>query len=98
MQNRYDWVATKTDGTTFDVGGDLNDVVMFSLVPQTPLLPQHDFIGVKFKHRFCRGFLNAMGGGMKDYVHCIVCDAYRIYVKYSNGSVLITPPDYELYL
>jgi hypothetical protein len=31
-------------------------------------------------------------------VHCIVTQDFRVYVRSTNGTVLITPPDYELYL
>ena len=33
-----------------------------------------------------------------EYLHCIVCERFRIYVKSSNGTVLITPENYEVYL
>jgi hypothetical protein len=32
------------------------------------------------------------------YLHCIVCDTFRIYFNYANGATLVTPKDYELYL
>jgi hypothetical protein len=31
-------------------------------------------------------------------LHCVVCENYRLYVKSTNGSALITPEDYEMYL
>lgn len=34
----------------------------------------------------------------EEYVHCIVCEGYRVYVRSSDGSAIITPEDYELYL
>jgi len=33
-----------------------------------------------------------------EHVHCVVCLNERIYVKSSNGSILVTPKDYELYM
>lgn len=33
-----------------------------------------------------------------EYVHCIVCDNFRIWIRSSDGAVLITPQDYELWL
>lgn len=33
-----------------------------------------------------------------EYLHCIVCEGFRVWVKSSNGTVLITSEDYELYL
>lgn len=71
---------------------------MVSLIPNNPLFPQHDIAGLSFISRFCRGFIKGLGGGLKEYIHCIVCVQCRVYVRSSNGAVLITPPDYELYL
>lgn len=34
----------------------------------------------------------------EEYVHCLVAENFRMYVNSSNGVVLITPKDYELYL
>lgn len=31
-------------------------------------------------------------------VQCIVCDTFRAWIRYSDGVVLITPPDSEIYL
>ena len=98
MQNRYRWEATLPDGTVIQTGEDLTGARLVSLIPDTPLFPRHDFSGLRFIRRFGRGFLHGLGGGMKEYVHCIVCAECRIYVRSSTGSVLITPPDYELYL
>ncbi len=33
-----------------------------------------------------------------EYVHCVVCKGFRYYVRSSDGTVLVTPEDYELYL
>lgn len=33
-----------------------------------------------------------------EYFHCVVLDTCRIYVRSSDGGVLVTPADYELYL
>jgi hypothetical protein len=98
LQDRYSWQATLADGTIMDSGEDLKEAQMVSLIPNQPLFPRHDLAGVHFVRRFCRGFLRGMGGGLKEYVHCIVCNQFRFYVRSSNGAVLITPPDYELYL
>jgi len=98
MQERYQWIATKDDETVIDRGGELTGAKVVSLVPETPLFPRHDFAGLTFLRRFGRGFLHGLGGGLKEYVHCIVCAECRIYIRSSTGSVLITPADYELYL
>ncbi len=99
MQDRYRWQATKSDESILEVGDDLLGVVMVSLIPESPLFPRHDFTGLAFIRRFCRGFMNAINGGeLREYVHCIVCEQCRIYIRSSNGSVLVTPPHYELYV
>lgn len=98
LQNRYIWQATLPDGSIVTEGSDLSNAIMVSLIPQIPIFPQHDLVQMEFVRRFCRGFLLGMGGGMKEYVHCIVCKNFRLYLKSSNGTVLITPSDYELYL
>lgn len=97
IQDRYSWEAELDDGTLLTKGGDLTGAVRFSLLPMNPLLPRHDFTGVKMERRFCRGFLKALGGGLKEYVHCLVCAEFRVYVK-SNGGIIITPKEYELNL
>lgn len=33
-----------------------------------------------------------------EYLHCIVCRGYRLYIKSTDGGVIITPETYELYL
>ena len=97
---RYLWEATMPDGQTLNKGGDLSGAKMVSIIPhpEALMLPRHDFVGLPFVRRFARGFVRGMGGGMKEYVHCIVCQDFRIYIRSLDGSVLITPPDYELYL
>ena len=33
-----------------------------------------------------------------EYLHCVVCKGFRVWVKSSNGTVLITPEEQEIYL
>lgn len=33
-----------------------------------------------------------------EYLHCIVCRGFRLYVRSSDGTALVTPEDFELYL
>ena len=33
-----------------------------------------------------------------EYLHCVVCKDFRLYVRSSDGTILLTPADYELYL
>lgn len=99
MQDRYTWEAELHDGSVITVGGDLSDAVRVSLIPAEGLgLPRHDLVGIAMKRRFGRGFIRALGGGLREYVHCVVCDTCRLYVRCSDGCVLVTPVDHELYL
>jgi len=97
VPERYTWEAEKEDGEIITSGGDLSGCVRFSL-RSTVGLPSHDIIGVKMKNRFGRGFIQGMGGGTREYLHCVVCEGFRLYVRSTDGVILITPEDYELYL
>lgn len=98
LQNNYTWEAEKADGTIIKEGGDLQGCIRFSLIPaDNPFLPSHSIVGVPMERRFGRGFVRGLGGGMKEYLHCVVCKDFRVYVR-SNGTLHITPPDYEMYL
>lgn len=33
-----------------------------------------------------------------EYLHCVVCKGFRVWMKSSDGTVLITPEDQEIYL
>lgn len=98
LNENYRWEAEKQDGSVVTEGENLSDVVRFSLIPTNAELPQHDVVGIKLERRFSRGFINVMGGNLREYVHCLVAEDFRMYIKSSNGVVLITPKDYELYL
>lgn len=95
----YTWEAERPDGSIMTEGGDLTGCVRFSLLPAAGAnLTRHDVIGVNLINRFGRGFVRAMGGGMREYLHCVVGKGFRLYVKSSDGTTLITPEEYELYL
>lgn len=98
MKDNYTWEAEREDGSIITEGGDLNGCVRFSFIPMALGFNRHDVIGVKMIRRFGRGFIRGLGGGMKEYLHCLVCEGFRMYVRSSDGVVLITPEDYELYL
>jgi len=99
LAERYAWEAERADGSIVTEGGDLAGCVRFSLIPAPGSgLPRHDAIGVEMIRRFGRGFVRAMGGGTKEYLHCLVCKGFRLYVKSTDGTVLVTPEDFELYL
>lgn len=98
IQNNYVWEAEKKDGSIIKEGGDLSDCVRFSLIPQVPGLVKHDIFGIPMIRRFGRGFIRVIGDKAPEYVHCCVGKDFRIYVKSSDGGVIITPADFELYL
>ena len=101
MMNRYRYEIELKDGTIVTNHNNFNpeDVVRISYIPAMPLFPRHDVIlpGLKFKKRFGRGFLK-LEHGMKEYLHCAVTDAFRFYLKSSNGQCIITEPNYEMYI
>ena len=101
MKDFYSFEIELKDGTTITSGNDYlpESVVRVSLIPQITILPRHDiiFTDFKFVKRFGRGFLK-QGTGMKEYLQCIITTQFRFYLKSSNGAVLITEQNYELYL
>lgn len=99
LSERYIWVAERADGEILRSGGDIVDCVRFSLIPAPGTgLPRHDLVGIPMIRRFGRGFISVFGAGLKEYIHCVVCNGFRLYAKSTDGTVLITPEDYELYL
>ena len=81
------------------------DVIRISIVPRIPIFPRHDcFIdhtkGELFVRRFGRGIMKVVNGEYRcvEYLHCVVTSNYRLYVLSSNGRVVVTDKDYELYL
>ena len=98
IQERYRWEAEKTNGEIITTGGDLTACVRVSFIPEVIGLPRHDLTGVRLVRRFGRGFLRVMGNKANEYVHCALCRGFRFYLRSSDGTVLITPVDYELYL
>ena len=97
----YKWeieTDTKTiynSGVVFD-----GEVIQIRFIPQIINLPKHTISfgkEYKFLRRFGRGFMS-IGADLKEYLHCIVTDKFRIYIKSSTGEVLITDKDFELYL
>lgn len=101
MKNNYNWEIELKDGTIVNKGNNFNsdNVVRISFIPISELLPRHDIltIGFKFKKRFSRSFMN-MVAQLKERLHCVVTDRFRVYVRSSTGQCIITDKDYELYL
>jgi len=98
IQSRYSWTGTYKNGVEFTVGGDLSNASKIVFYPTVPGLVEHTLTGVELRYRFARGFLRGFGGGMKEYVHCVVCKGFRFWLFSISGKTLITPEDYELYL
>jgi hypothetical protein len=99
FNERYRWEAESAGGDLIMAGGDLAGAVRFSLIPAAGTgLPRHDLAGIKMVRRFGRGYVRGMGGGLREYVQCVVCENFRFWVRYSDGTVLISPVDFELYL
>jgi len=100
LSERYSFEAEWPDGRIVTEGGDLKGCVRFSLIPAQGAvgLPRHDLAGVPMVRRFNRGFVRGLGGGLREYVHCVVCEGFRFYATAADGTVLVTPEDFELYL
>ena len=68
----------------------------FSLIPgEGSGLLRHDIVGVEMIRRFCRGFIKVSAGGLKEYVHCVVCKDFRFYMRSWDGTVLVTSSDFN---
>jgi len=81
----------------------IDQIVRVGFVPSIAILPKHNVIidrdkGIRFVRRFGRGFIKQKDGfRLSEYVNCVVTNRYRFWV-FSNGSTLVTDPDYELYI
>jgi len=98
LADNYRWEAETEDGRIITTGGDLGGCARIAFVPRRPGLARHDLSGVDLRRRFGRGFIRVMGTRPEEYVHCVVCRGFRFWLSCSNGSALITPEDFELYL
>ena len=96
IAGNYAWEAEK-DGEIITVGGDLTGCSKFSLIPRQSNLPEHSISGVAMKRRFGRG-ITRVTKGAQEYLHCVVCEGFRVYAKSTTGEVFVTPEDCELYL
>ena len=82
---------------------DVSKIVRVSLIP-SGALPRHDCLidleqGESFVKRFGRGFLKSRDGfKLSEYLQCIETNKYRMWVSSITGSVVITKPEYELYI
>ncbi len=101
LQDVYTYEIELADGTIITDSSDFDkdSVVRVSYIPSISLFPRHDLIfsDFKFVKRFARNFIK-LSKGQKEYIHCIVTDKFRFYLKCSSGQCLITDKDYDLYL
>ena len=74
-----------------------SDVVRISFIPQISILPRHDITLDGYIRRFGRCSFR-LDNTMKEYLHCVVFQRFRFYLRSSNGQCIITPYDYELYI
>jgi len=101
IKNTYDWEIELRDGTIVKDHNDFNfdEVVRASFVPKIGLFPRHDVIfeGFKFRKRFCRAMMG-WNSQVREYLHILITNSFRLHVKSSNGQCIITPRDYEMRL
>ena len=99
VKKRYTWEIELIDGTIINDGNkfDFNKVIRCSYIPSIKLFPRHDiiFTDFKFKKRFARAFMG-WNSLVKEYLNCVITDKFRFYLKSTNGSVILTPQNYEM--
>lgn len=103
INDRYTWEIELKDSTVVTNHNNFNadDVVRVSYIPNIPLLPRHDIIFVKGSFKFVKRFSRVsltLVGEKKERLHCVVTDKFRLYIKSSNGQMLLTEKDYEWHL
>lgn len=101
IKDMYSFEIELDDGTTITRGDnfDKDKVVRISYIPTIDLVPRHDIIfdGFNLEKRFSRTFFKT-STGLKERLHIIITDKFRMYIFSKSGKVLITDKDYELYL
>lgn len=100
VQDNYSWEIETDTGNIYNSGNNFDGkVIRISFISKNLLLPRHDiiFTTFTFKKRFGRGFVK-QSIGLKEYLHCVITDKFRFYLKSSNGSTLIVDKNYELYI
>jgi hypothetical protein len=92
-----------TENSWKDLPAD--SIVRVTFVPAIKVLPKHSIMidptkGYNmFVKRFGRGFLKQGSDGirLREYLNCVITKKYRLYV-FSNGTSIVTHPNYEIYL
>ena len=99
LKTTYTYEIELKDGTIITDHNNFKpeDVVRVSFI--SLIFPRHDIIFTDFKFikRFSRIFMG-INSKITNVLHCVITDKFRFYLKSSNGSVLITEKDYDLYL
>ena len=100
IKDMYNFEIELSDGTIITEGDDFDksEVIRISYIPTIDLVPKHDIIfdGFKLVKRFSRTLFKAKTG-IKEKLHVVVTDKFRIYIFSKSGKVLVTSKDYELY-
>lgn len=109
----YAWQMETIDGevlTQYDKEGkevswktlDIEKIIRCSFLPRVLGLPRHDIMidlsaGERFIKRFGRGFVK-QDNSKTEYVNCCMTNRYRVWIFSSDGRVIITKNDFELYI
>ena len=96
MLNRYDDSGREQSFKSVDP----KSVLRVSLLPQVPVLPQHD---IYINHEHGEYFVKWFGRGiikkyiLAHYLNCVQTNRYRVWV-HTDGRVWVTSPQQEVYL
>lgn len=107
IKNIYKWEIELDSGDIIREDSfkkfEKDKVVRVSFIPSgklSSLLPRHDFIMSKdfeFVKRFKRVFMDRHNN-IKECLHCLITNKFRVYMYSSTGRTLITDKNYELYI
>lgn len=99
ITNAYDYEIELRDGKIITKSNKFNPDEVVRVSYKSNFFPRHDiiFTDFKFVKRFSRSFMD-ITSKVKERLHCVITDKFRFYLKSSNGTVLVTEKDYELYL
>jgi len=97
VKERYRWVVEYPWGSQ-TVGGNLEGCTGFLLIPTVGDLPKHEVRGIKMKRRFLRHAVRVINPCNKtdETYHCVVCEGFRLWFRYSDGAVIVTGEEEEI--